>query len=355
MDANFDEAKEYVVKGALWLKRLQFGKKAQLSFLEDFSTLINDGIPPNKAVEMMTKVTKGISRDVAVLLSQKISEGQPLAEGMRDWFNVNVVEIVRVGEEGGVLNETVKSAIESLSQQAGIMGGFISAISYPLVVMGVASSIIVYLDNSVFIQFRQMKPLDQWPQAGRDLLFVADIIESWWWLAIVLVVATIIILRRAMTHYTGEFRPLLDKVPPFSFYRRLVAARFLETLGVLVANGVVFKQALKVVQYQASPYLASHLILMEHLLSMGKGNIAEVLETGLVDEQDILRLRVMAEVKGLEHGLVRMGIRGTENVNNTMKTVSKVMGGILLAIDAALIITIIRGIYLTGMAMGSAG
>ncbi len=353
MDGKLESSNDILSTIILWGKKLQFGKKAQLAFLEDLATLVNDGIPPNRAIEMMTRVTQGIARDVAMMLSLKISQGQPLAEGMRGWFDINAVEIIRVGEEGGVLNETIKSAIKTLTQQAGILGGLIGAISYPLVVMGVACGIIVYLDNSVFIQFKQMKPLDQWPQAGIDLLNTADLIESWWWLFLVVIVAAIIIFRRAMNNYTGEFRPILDKIPPFSLYRRYVAARFMETLGVLVANGVVFKQALKVIQYQAGPYLASHLVRMEQLLSAGRGNIAYVLETGLIDEEDVLRLRVMAEVKGLEHGLVRMGVRGSANINATIKTVAKVFGGLLLATDGALIIVIIRGIYLTGMSMGA--
>jgi len=107
-------------------------------------------------------------------------------------------------------------------------------------------------------------------------------------------------------------------------------------------------------QYQANPYLGSHLSMMEHLLAMGKTNIADVLDTGLVTEPDLMRLRVMAEVKGFEHGLIRMGIRGTEQVTATLKTLSKIIGGIFLSIGGILIIMIIQGVYLTGMAMGAA-
>jgi type II secretory pathway component PulF len=127
----------------------------------------------------------------------------------------------------------------------------------------------------------------------------------------------------------------------------------METLGLLVASGVVFKGAIKVMQYQANPYVASHLSMMEHLLSKGKGNIADVLSTGLIKKEDVLRLRVMAEVKGFEHGLVRMGVHGAEETTKTLKFVGKMFGGALLGVGAYLIITIIRGIYLTGMAMGA--
>jgi type II secretory pathway component PulF len=335
------------------LKRMQFGSKAQLAFLEDLHTLVADGIPPNRAIEMMTRVTTGISRDVAYSLTQKISEGQPLADGMREWFAINIVEIIRVGEEGGALAQTMKSAINSLGQSSSTLGALMAAIIYPLMVIIMACAIMIYLNTTVFMQFKAIKPMSQWPQAGRTLVNTANFIQSWWWLAILALIVLIFIMRKVMANYSGELRPLLDKVPPFSFYRQMVAARFLETLGLLVSNGVVFKNALKVMQYQANPYLASHLIMMEHLLSMGRGNVADVLSTGLVKEEDVLRLRVMAEVKGFEHGLVRMGVVGGEQLTKTLKTIGKIIGGILLAVGAILIIIIVKGIFLTGMSMGS--
>lgn len=334
------------------VRHFQFGNKMQLAFLEDFYLLVNDGIPANRAIEMMAQVTTGLTREVALNIAQKVSEGQPLAEGMRDWFAVNVVEIIRVGEEGGALPETLKSAINTLGQRGSSIGALIGAISYPLMVIVMGAIVIVYLNTSVFEQFRLIKPIEQWPSAGRQLVTIADIIQGWWWLVILAIVAIIFIIRRIMANYVGELRPILDRFPPFNLYRQITAARFMETLGLLIANGVVFKSALKIMQYSANPYLASHLVMMEHLLGMGRGNIADVLSTGLINQSDILRLRVMAEVKGFEHGLIRMGIRGTEQTTSTLKFISKIFGGIFLTIGAGLIIVIIRGIYLTGMAMG---
>jgi type II secretory pathway component PulF len=222
-------------------------------------------------------------------------------------------------------------------------------------VITLACAIIVYLNNSVFTQFQEIKPMSQWPQAGRDLVSYAALIQGWWWLVIVLIITLIVGLRYLMANYVGELRPLLDNFPPFSLYKRFAASRLLETLGLLVANGVVFKHALKVMQYQSNPYLTSHLMMMEHLLGMGKGNISDVLDTGLISQSDILRLRVMAEVKGFEHGLVRMGVRGSVQNIKVVNLIAKITGGTLLVIGAYLIVKIVQGIYLTGMAMGSGG
>lgn len=353
MDLTTTEVTNFVGRIARSIKRLQFSNSKQLAFLEDLYLLINDGIPANRAVEMMSKATKGINREVALSLTNKIAEGQPLADGMREWFSMNVVEIVRVGEAGGALAQTLKSAINMLAQQGVAIGAFVGAVSYPLFVIGIACIVIVYINDTVFGQFRMIKPESEWPEAGIRMANYAHLIESWWWFFILLVVAIFVILRVIMANYVGELRPVIDKFPPFSFYRRLVASRVLETLGLLVSNGVVFKSAIKVMQYQANPYMLSHLTKMEHLLSMGKTNIAEVLDTGLIDTNDLMRLRVMAEVKGFEHGLVRMGVRGTEQATATLKAIAKVIGGIFLAFGGLLIIVIIQGIYLTGMSMGN--
>lgn len=334
-------------------KRWQFSTKKQLAFLEDFYLLVNDGIPANRAIEMMTQVTTGLTREVSLSLSDKIAQGQPLADGMREWFVPNVVEIIRVGEAGGALAQTLKSAINTLGQQGAAVGALISALIYPLMVITMACIIIIYLNTSVFTQFKAIKPMDQWPDAGLQLVALADFIQGWWWSVIIGVIVLVIVLKWLMSNYVGDLRPTLDRIPPFSFYKRMVAGRFLETLGLLVSNGVVFKSAIKVMQYEATPYMQSHLVRMENLLGKGRSNIADVLDSGLVDDADLMRLRVMAEVKGFEHGLVRMGVRGTEQTTQTMKLISKVFGGVLLAVGGLMIIVIIRGIFLTGMAMGS--
>jgi len=352
MDISSDNFKNTWEQVSFLVRRLQFGMKAQLAFLEDFYLLINDGIPANRAIEMMAQVSSGVSREVALSIAKKISQGQALAEGMRLWFSPNAVEIIRVGEEGGALVQTVKSAINTMGSKSGAASALIGAMAYPLMVITISCAIMIYLNSTVFVQFKAIKPMDQWPDAGIRLVTFATFIQDWWWLVLLMIVALLFLFRYLMSNYIGDLRPSLDKLPPFNLYRRFAAARVLETLGLLVANGVVFKNALRVMQYQANPYVGSHLVMMEHLLAMGKGNIADVLSTGLVSENDILRLRVMAEVKGFEHGLIRMGINGQEQNLKILKLIAKIAGGSLLTVGGVLIIIVVQGIYLTGMTMG---
>lgn len=335
------------------IKRLRFRTHAQLTFLEDFAHLIEDGIPPNKAIEMMVRGARGVAKEVAANIATNISTGRPLAEGMRDWFPYNVVEVIRIGEEGGALGETVKSAINMMSSRSSTIGALVAAITYPATVCLLACLVIVYLNNSVFTQFMAIKPMDAWPDAGKRFVFVAYFIESWWWAVLIAVVAFFILLQLLMRNYTGSLRSLLDNFFPFSMYRQFVAAQVLETLGLLIANGVVFKSALGIMQHKAAPYLSMHLTKMELLMGKGKGNIADVLDTGLINENDLMRLRILGEVKGFEYGLIRLGVRGSEEGMKTLKIMAKIIAGILMIVGTGLIMVAISGVYQTGMSMGS--
>ena len=84
------------------------------------------------------------------------------------------------------------------------------------------------------MQFRYIKPIEEWPPAGQQLVAIAELIQGWWWLTLIIVVGVIVFFRLTLNNYVGEFRPMLDKIPPFSLYRQFAAARLMETMGLLL-------------------------------------------------------------------------------------------------------------------------
>jgi len=155
-----------------------------------------------------------------------------------------------------------------------------------------------------------------------------------------------------MLHNTvGESRKIIDSIPGFKLYKQIAAARLMETLGLLISNGVVFKQSLKILQHKASPYLSWHLVNMEFRLGRGRSNIADVLDTGLVSHEDILRLRAIADAKGFEHALIRLGKFAGENAVKKVRKLGKILGGVFLAVAAMFAGMMVMGIYSVGQAL----
>ncbi len=338
-----------------WLEifqKLQFSAKEQQAFLEDVATLVSDGVPAAYAVEMVGRIAKkGVAREVAKTIVQKIAEGKNLAEGMQQWFPVPIVEMVRAGERGGTLADTLSFASRSMGETNSVISSFISALVYPITVIIMGCGVCIFVNRTVFKQFMSIKPLNQWPENGQILVAFAHFIEDWWWIVIVIVVGTLFGMSRFYRDYTGPLRKIIDHLPVLSIYRRLAAARFMETLGMLVANGIAFKQAIKIVQYNATPYMAAHLLQMEYKLGAGKLNIAEVLDTGLIDQSDVLRLEAVSNVQGVEKALIRLGKHATEQGEKTIKLTGKILGGILLALGAGLAAFMVMSIYAVGSSL----
>lgn len=333
------------------VERLLFSTAEQQAFLEDLGTLVDDGVPANKAVQVIGRVEKGPKRKVADHIGLKISQGRTIAEGMQGWFSPAVIELVKAGEQGGTLAENIRMAAESMGKKSDTFSSLLSSLTYPLVVLLAGCIVLIYMNHSVFPQFESIKPIDQWPSNGQNLVAIADFLQGWWPVVLGAIIGLIILFYLSVKNVVGEPRAILDSIPGFNIYRQLVAARFMETLGLLIANGIVFKQALKILQQNASPYLSWHLQMMEMKLARGRGNIAEVLDTGLINAEDIVRLKAIADAKGFEHALIRLGKSAGEQGIKTIRKLGKIGGGIFLALSGMFAGYMVMGLYSVGSSL----
>jgi type II secretory pathway component PulF len=333
------------------LRRAQFSRKPQQAFLQDLAALIEDGVPASQAIDVIIGVSEGIAKKVAEEVAVSIAKGQSLADGMQPWFSHAVVEIIRVGEANGALPQTLRAAANMYSGYAGVLNSFLASVLYPLSVVALALGVTVFVKTSVLHSFLEIKPLASWPDVGKNLYRIGSTVEAGWWLILLTLGLLGLIVNNILKNVTGEIRRFIDDIPLFSLYRASLAARFMEALGLLIANGVMIRQALSTMQYDASPYLSWHLLQMEYRLSGGQENIADVLDTNLISRADLMRLRVVAKSKGFAEALISLGRQARERTHRRVDATGKVLGGLLLLAGAAIAMTIVFGIYTVGSSL----
>lgn len=338
------------------LKRFRYGyfsHAKQKAFLEDLSTLVEDGVPVSQAIETIRQVSDGITERVATRITNSLAQGKQLADGMQSWFSRPLVETIRAGEISGTLAKTLKTAAYSFSQQTDAIKSFLTTLIYPLLVLTAAFLLIVFIKHSVLDSFAAIQPIAQWPDIGQDLYRLGFLIEHWWWLAILLVVMLIYFTFYFLQQFTGDMRSRIDNILILSLYRDMTAARFMETLGLLISNGVVLKKALSIMHREAAPYLSWHILKMEFRLSGGKENMADVLDTKLIHRNDIVRLRIVAKSKGFEQALIHLGQQANKRVTKTIVLAGKISGGLLLMFGALMAATVVFGIYSVGSSIAT--
>lgn len=335
----------------LKLNQLSFDTKSQQAFLEDLASLIEDGVPLKQVLESFIAVHHGASRQLAESMLLELSQGYPVAEGMMGWFSPEIIEIIRAGEEGGILAHVLRTTAASLTQRESALSSVLNSLTYPLVVVFGALGVSVFINHSIFESFRTIMPMRNWPASAQVLAHIATIVQQGWWMILIGLVMAVFLFVRSLKNYIGELRPLLDTLPVWKVYRKLNAGRFMETLGLLISNGLVLKKALKLLQGRASTYLASHLLAMEHRLGAGADNIADVLDTGLIPPEDLSRLKLIAQSKGFDHALIRQGQRSQDEGTQSIKITTKIFSGFLLLSAAAFMIFMIVCVYSVGFSV----
>lgn len=336
-----------------YFNKMQFSARKQHVLLADLLALLEDGVQLNQAVVTLCDIYEGVPKSVAHQIADALSKGQTLAQGMEGWYPPTIIEMIRAGEEGGTFIGALQSAVNHYKERVFAMKIAIQSMLYPCVVIIVALIMLVVIKNSVLTNFASIKSVALWPPIGRQLYSLANVIQYWWWLIAVMIIAAIVGIVSLLQNFTGMARHTIDTLPVLSLYRRLTAARFMETLGLLVTNGVSLKKALQIMSRTAEPYLAWHLLLMEYRLSGGKENIADVLDTQLINSDDLIRLRVMATGKGFAPALVSLGRQALQRYGESVSLTVKVAGGILLGGGALLAAMIVFGIYSVGSIVAS--
>ncbi len=336
----------------LSVKHRLFTVAQKQAFLEDIAALIEDGIQVNKAVEIVSKTAGGLLTEVANGVLIKLAEGKQFADGLRGWFPDHIVEMVQTGEEGGTLKQSMLAAAASITRRSDAVAMLANSLIYPIVVMCLGFVVMVFINHSVFNSFAGIKPVSEWPSSAQMAVAMANFVQSWWWLTLLVFGGITWGILWLLHSYIGESRVLFDHFPMLSLYRRLTAARFMEMLGLLITNGVVFKKALKILRKSANPYLLSHILTMEYRLSGGKENIAEVLNSGLLNDNDLMRLRVIAQGKGFEHALLRCGRKAATDCMEEVNRIGKIVGALLLVASAFLAAYLVSSVYIVGMTLG---
>jgi len=335
------------------VQQLFFTRREQQYFLEDVSQLIGDGVPVHDAVETIGEVSSTQTKEVALSISHHLSQGGYFADGLKGWFPRPIIEVIRAGEQGGTLAENMKAAAQALSQRVSAISSILSATLYPLAVLVLGMMVSVWIKNSVFDNFALIKPVNLWPENGRILYSVTTFIEHFWWAMLIVVAASVVLFTKLLKELTGPIRQSLDTLPIFTLYRDVNAARYMETLGLLLINGIVLKKALSIMQQDAGSYMGWHNLQMQYRLSEGYENIADVLDTGMIKKSNMLRLRVIAKGKGFEHALVRMGQLSAKQNARILATAAKIFGGVMLFAGAAWLIFMIISMYGVGSFVGT--
>lgn len=198
-------------------------------------------------------------RDVFTAVLRDIERGNPLSDAFRrrpDVFPPLLVHLVRAGEAGGFLAESLNSAADGFDADLRIRDTVKAALTYPIIVLCVAVLAVIAMLIFIVPVFQKM-----FADLGGELPLPTQILvvlsSNMIWigpLTVALVFGGILWFRRY--GHQPQVREALDRargrIPVLGpFFRKVAIARFTRTLSTTLGAGVPILQALAIVKQTA--------------------------------------------------------------------------------------------------------
>jgi type IV pilus assembly protein PilC len=252
---------QMIKKGGMKAPR-SFGKVklTRLSvFCRQFSTMVDAGVSLVRCLDVLSRQTEDPKlRRILIDVGERVESGESLSRSMQRHprtFNNLFIGLIRAGEVGGVLEETLQRLSTFLEADVALRRKVKAALTYPLIVVIAAVGIVVLLMIVVVPQFAAIfKDLgmkdEEFPPATKFLIDLSNNMIKNWYLFLLTGIAIYVGFKLFVSTRFG--RRVVDrirlKIPVFGkLHHKVCMARFSRTMGTLLTSGVPILQAMETV------------------------------------------------------------------------------------------------------------
>jgi type IV pilus assembly protein PilC len=227
-------------------------------FTRQLATLVNAGVPLTRSLSTLQMQTE--SETLKKQLEQvvkRVEAGTSLGDALADHpktFSTIYVNMVRAGEEGGILDDVLKRLALQQEKDAAIRAKIKSAMTYPAVISVITGVAFIFLMTSVVPKIGGIiknigGPGATLPVYTVILLKISDVMKTPAFLLSLFVVVPVsfFLFRRYIKTKQGRYawHSLLLKMPIVkTLIIKVAIARFARTFSSLMGAGVTILQAI---------------------------------------------------------------------------------------------------------------
>jgi type IV pilus assembly protein PilC len=303
---------------AALLHVLPVSQKGFVTLFRSFATLVRAGVSIRRALDVaIEQCADARLREALAAIANDVENGLPLSDAMArhpQEFPRLFVAMIRAGEVGGILDETLERLAAALERDRATRKKITSALAYPVAVSLAAVALVAFLLVSIVPMFHTMYeqmhvPL---PAVTSGLIAVAAVLRSpaAWPAACAALFGGAVLGVRARLNEDARVRlqsALLCVPVVGSIVRKASIARLARILGTLLHSGVALLTALEVAEEVVStaPY-RRNMSTLRRALAEGATITETFTNCGLYEPMFLQLVRVGEETGALDSVLVRL-------------------------------------------------
>ncbi len=224
-----------------------------LFFTQELATLINAGVPLDRALTITSELTERPGfRAIVLDVLRVLKGGKPLADSLAmhpKYFSDLYVNMVRAGEASGALAAIFDRLAEFERSRDELRGYIVSSMTYPGLLCLVGLGSILVLLNFVVPRFASVFEEShlKMPLPTQLMLEASKVVQDYWLPTTVAIVCVAVTFRWYIRTTGGRmwWDSLLLKTPLLGdAVRKAETARFARAMSTLVANSVPLVQSL---------------------------------------------------------------------------------------------------------------
>jgi len=224
-------------------------------FTHQLATLLGAGQPLDRALGILLELPEGErAKKLIERVRDRVRGGTTLSQALDEEHGVFpklYISLVRAGEAGGSLEETLRRLADYLERAQQLRGSIVNALIYPaFLLVGVLGSLVLLLAYVVpqFVPiFQDMQvPI---PLITQAVLGLGNLIQAWWWLIVLLIVGGAVAWRARLRDPDARLAwhaKLLGMRVVAPLLLKVETARIARTLGTLLKNGVPLLSSLTI-------------------------------------------------------------------------------------------------------------
>lgn len=257
-------------------------------FCRQFSTMVDAGVSLVRCLDVLGQQTDDVRlRKILADISERVEGGESLSRAMQrhpKTFSNLFIGLVRAGEVGGVLEESLQRLSQFLEKDVELRGKIRAAVTYPILVLFFAIVIVIFLVTYIIPQFIQVFKelgIKDFPAATQLLIDISNFITTRWYYIVGGLILLLIIWKAFVSTQFG--RRVTDRVklklPVFGkLHHKICLARFSRTLGTLLTSGVPILQAMETVAGTVGNHILADALLEARARIREGDRIGEPLE-----------------------------------------------------------------------------
>jgi general secretion pathway protein F len=240
---------------SLPMRRARLPARDVAFFTVELATLLEARVPLGRALELLAGLAeRPAARALLERLDARVRGGATFADALAQdaaGFGPFYLNMVRAGERGGTLGQTLRRLAAFLERAAEMRETLLAALWYPAILFVVAIMSLGIIVGVVLPRFAEM-----FAEAGRDLPLATQVVmaagtflQDWGWLVAAAIAGGALTARQMLQRPDVRRQvdawllglPLVGAV-----VSEVEAARFTRALGTLLSGGVTLAEALPI-------------------------------------------------------------------------------------------------------------